>query len=283
MYLFLNIIVPLQGLLVLFWRIPALVTVHHRHPLLSDELGTSLDNFAIDIMHTLHLGVWLAWNHRALWALLRANVYNTRTTRQADDMLVSLGSLMQRLHDWYPIYAKTLSPDRVKGLTKIQRITPSMCNSESDVKLNIKAAESRHLLPFLLKELNFFASGMGDIDVQARIDSGEALEQYMQVLQSESRVVSADGYKALLDCCHTHVQLCPRAGIHLLPKHHLFKHMTRRIARNGNPRYYSTYFDEGLNKVLVGIASSCYRHTFERRLFAKFRWVQKPCKNRGKT
>ena len=38
--------------LVLFWGSPEHPLVHRRHPLLSVELGTSIDEFRVDVLHT---------------------------------------------------------------------------------------------------------------------------------------------------------------------------------------------------------------------------------------
>ena len=47
-------------------------------------------------------------------------------------------------------------------------------------------------------------------------------------------------------------------------------HLAINSAVKGNPRHYTTYLDESLNKVFIRIAASCHRLTFERRLVAKY-------------
>ena len=52
------------------------------------------------------------------------------------------------------------------------------------------------------------------------------------------------------------------------------KHMARQARWKGNPRFYSTYYDESLNKVFVKIGATTKRATMQRRLFAKYKgWV----------
>lgn len=41
----------------------------------------------------------------------------------------------------------------------------------------------------------------------------------------------------------------------------------------GNPRYYSTFVDEGLNGLVSKMASAVHKLTWERRLFEKFKRV----------
>ena len=48
-------------------------------------------------------------------------------------------------------------------------------------------------------------------------------------------------------------------------------HMSMGARVKGNPRFYTTYLDESLNKVFIAIAKQCHRRTFERRLFARYK------------
>eukprot|EP00959_Pyramimonas_sp_CCMP1952_P222007 4641458-Pyramimonas_sp.AAC.1 len=55
------------------------------------------------------------------------------------------------------------------------------------------------------------------------------------------------------------------------PKDHLFVHLTLRIPRYGNPRYYSTFHDESLNLCVARIANVCHRHVWEESIFNRLR------------
>ena len=50
----------------------------------------------------------------------------------------------------------------------------------------------------------------------------------------------------------------------LLPKHHLWVHMTQEAQRLGNPVYHNTFLDESLNGVLKAACRSCHQMVFER-------------------
>ena len=67
----------------------------------------------------------------------------------------------------------------------------------------------------------------------------------------------------------------PIRKYHIVPKHHLFLHLTHGIRHKGNPRFYQTYLDESLNKTICSIAASSHRSTMERRVAAKFHRSQK--------
>ena len=159
-----------------------------------------------------------------------------------------------------------------------------MIGAENSGRFGTKASESRHLLPFFVHMLrehsDTLAAAHGDaVDIEALIGAGQALVDYMDILCRESRVMSHDGFKALLSLCRTHCDLAFQAGVHVLPKHHLFYHLTVRIAYQGNPRFYHTYLDESLNKTFALLASSCYRSTFEKRLFQKYSCITKSSVN----
>ena len=48
------------------------------------------------------------------------------------------------------------------------------------------------------------------------------------------------------------------------------RHTARQAQFKGNPRFFSTYTDEGLNKGIIKIASGCHRRTLQRRTHQKY-------------
>ena len=73
-YLFERLVLPC---LILFWRESDEVTTHHRHPLIGTELGVGLHNFSIDVLHTLHLGIYHAWLNYVIWVFIFADIFDT--------------------------------------------------------------------------------------------------------------------------------------------------------------------------------------------------------------
>ena len=47
------------------------------------------------------------------------------------------------------------------------------------------------------------------------------------------------------------------------PKHHLMFHINHRSPYFGNPWFYTTFLDEGLNKNLKKMLRNCHQMTFE--------------------
>ena len=210
---------------VLFWRIPPVheLTVHHRHPLISRELGTSLRTFGIDSLHTCHLGVWPAWSTRALEILFAEDVYYTRTTRIGDHMRGNALALMQDLKSWYPSYEAGLSPEALKGMTRITNITVGMIGGpEGTDGVDLKAQENRHFQPFVLHLVRKFRSRIQkSCDWEALEASGQALEDWMAVCAREPRLMSEEGCRDLVRLANLHVEMAARAGVKMYPKHHM--------------------------------------------------------------
>eukprot|EP00969_Alexandrium_andersonii_P062143 2738688-Alexandrium_andersonii.AAC.1 len=50
---------------------------------------------------------------------------------------------------------------------------------------------------------------------------------------------------------------------------HLMYHMVLRMGLQGNPMGYSTFSDEGMNKVLKQVLKNCHQSTFEPMCLAK--------------
>ena len=54
-----------------------------------------------------------------------------------------------------------------------------------------------------------------------------------------------------------------------IPKFHLYMHILSRSRWCGNPRCYSTWWDEHCNKLLKGVLAGCSQLTFEQTALAK--------------
>ena len=268
----------------LFWRHASVPTVHRRHPLLCDELGIGMDMFTIDTLHTLHLGVFQFWLARCLWLFISTDAYSTGAAYSVDRISATLNSLMSELKDWYPAYeqSRPLTPQGSrKPVTRVTRITMSMLGTEAAPVVKLKGAETRHFIPFVLREVQRLREKMvGHVDIDALIIAGEALLEYTEILATQPRRIPRDVCTHLEALCKQHLDSCSACGIAFKPKHHLYWHLTVRIRHQGNPRMYSTYLDESLNRFIANTAGSCHRMTFERRLFAKVslqqRFASKP-------
>ena len=253
--------------IVLFWRQTCSPVTYHRNPIICSQLFTGVHCFAVDTLHTLHLGVFKQWILRALWCLLVADVFGCGATQHKEIIRLGLLSFKAALFKWYAVEEKRYPS---KKLSRIANLTPSMIGSEGGSYLRTKAGENSALLRFVLRCVREHGVRLREVDVDALVGSGEALVAYMDILGGHGRVIPGVVQEELMGLCMVHCDAALAAGVHMIPKHHLWIHMTRRICSKGNPRFYSTFLDESLNAVLSDIAASNHRRTFERKTFQKF-------------
>ena len=216
--------------LVCFWRIPPVteLTVHHRHPLVSRQLGTSLWNFSNDTLHGLHLGVFPAWSTRALHLLFDCDIYETRASRLADHMKGNALMMMAELTSWYPEYEKGLSRQARGGMTRIQGITPAqlgISDSGSHGHIDFKGQENRHIQPFVLYLVRKHADRLREfhphLNYEALETAGQTMVDMMEIMSNEPRHMSEAGLTALERAVDQHMLAASACGVHLLPKHHM--------------------------------------------------------------
>lgn len=102
--------------IVLFWGSPEHPVVHRRHPLLSFEIGTSIDVFSVHVLHTLHLGVFQDWILRTLWLFYVFDFLDTGRKAKSQLLKETFSRIRRMLGDWYPNYEKKL------GVNKVARV-----------------------------------------------------------------------------------------------------------------------------------------------------------------
>jgi hypothetical protein len=140
--------------------------------------------------------------------------------------------------------------------------------------LKTKAAETG----VLLKWATEFCAG----PVGSALDAGETLHaagqclvEYAQILRDSGFKLSWDTCDRLMFLCLRHLNLMRDYGAELLPKAHMFVHLTQRAVRCGNPRMYSVFKDETLNLVIAKMAAKSHRARWEVGIFQRARLL--PC------
>ena len=178
--------------------------------------------FGIDILHCMHLGVFLAWLTRLFQLLIAMDGFQTRTTRKAELWVLSALEIKSRLHAWYPSYERSLSAAAKKGMTRINHLTDKMLGNAEGTKLvKLKAAEARHCLPFGVYLCKQFEAELREVvDFDSLLLAGECLVEWMAIINREPRKMSRDAVLQLTEAIRKHNVCAARAGVHLLPKHH---------------------------------------------------------------
>jgi hypothetical protein len=239
-----------------------------------DIPGVGMETYAVDILHTWHLGGIPRYVGRALWALLRSDALAIGLpTNISTDDLMHLKVLRMRSDLWIHYKAmKSADPTWKKKASQVWSLTLKMLGKEWNPCLNAKASESRHLLDFAVAMVAKHQASLDAKIGRFLLLSGEAAQQVNAIIRTSPRVMPVDDQLLLLNAYLKHCAMFVRAGGWLVPKHHMMIHCIQRISILGNPRFYSCYHDESFNGVVVKLARSCHRMTFMHSVHNKFRW-----------
>ena len=108
-------------------------------------------------------------------------------------------------------------------------------------------------------------------DGEDLLTAGRALEQYLFITRNAGPILEVVEHRALIDGCLRFRGCAMRCGIRLRPKHHLYIHLVHAARRFGNPRVWtSTWEDESLNSTLAAVARGAHPWVWSRRILATF-------------
>jgi hypothetical protein len=160
-----------------FWR-PCLQTrAKHRNPILMGELGITVASIAIDVLHTLNLGVYKHWVMLVFWYIIDINYYKLNPKLATEEKFqLSVMRLGDDLDKFYKMFEKREG----HNVTRVNELSCNMLGSQTKRKLKTKAAETRWLIPFCIDLLQNNEAYLGDIE--GLLGAGKALETYLSVL-----------------------------------------------------------------------------------------------------
>lgn len=242
----------------------------HRNPLLEPSSGIGLQTFAVDILHTLNLGIYAKFLGKAWWALISADAFRVQAgmggRRNVEELaLNSIGPLKTALNSYYKAF-EAANPG-VK-LNKIQDVSVKTLGSQNACALNCKAAEMRPLLRFtatLLAEKRGFLLPAEE----ALVPAADALASFSEALRTLPRgPVPVHVSQPVMNLLKRYTILAKEAGVPEIPKLHLAFHLVHRIGLQGSPALAATFLDEGANGVAAEMARGLHRSTWTRRFFA---------------
>jgi len=248
---------------VTFWRRAAETAARHRLPLFCIP-GVGPDALCIDMLHCVFLGIAQAYLSTVFWRVMVSNPWRiSATTIESFDSMAC-----QRLHyDIMDFYAsRRRIQHRPEGTTELVDLSVSMLGSRTDAIFKAKGAETKSLIPFAIALLDKRGASCSPGAVEHLHNAGVAL---MEVMRIQSENSAALPKQAAIDMYRFGVQHCRAAflgGVRPYPKHHAFVHMLRDAFVKGNPKSYACWEDEGLNKVIAGVASKAYPTVWEHRV-----------------
>ena len=135
-----------------------------------------------------------------------------------------------------------------------------------------KGAECKALVFFLQHAVRQHL-GFTHPSMQTAVDSLCALSNVVDSLAHNNIAQPTEAQcQSMFGLGVMHCRAAAAAGVHLVPKHHLFIHVLQRTPVNGSPGIASCWMDESLNKQLAAMAGSAHALVWERRIFTS--WQQ---------
>ena len=190
----------------------------------------------------------------------------------SQDHVLSVGvrRLSADLQHWFE--ANDVPSDRRVALLSLKMLgdrkgcgVNDPANPHPGSNLKLKAAETGAVVPWAVDLLR--RQGRNVPCLRELQTAGEALERWLEVTREAGDVLNFRESQELRDSCQRHLINCVRAGVHLVPKHHYFAHLSLEAPRLGNPKVYSCFLDESLNLTLRTFAEHAHRARQEVRIF----------------
>ena len=155
-----------------------------------------------------------------------------------------------------------------------------MLGRRSRPELKCKAAESHGLVPFakriLEENLDILKARSPESSLKTEFlyESAKSAVEFDDLLDAAPEQPDTEWCQRILDCYLRHCTFLSRAGIRLLPKHHLMIHGIQSMTSVGNLKKCHTYRGETLNHVIAQIASASHRASFCTATHCKFSVMQ---------
>ena len=243
-----------------------------RNPLFCESLGTSpTTTLHLDSLHTVYLGIFQFYCHAVIMAMWTANIFRCSGSDKAKETA--------NLEVFFSLYKKWCHDTKVPLSYQLSQLTHTMVGEFHKPGLKTKAAETGVLMKFCVFFCREHTRKFLNDDGDALLAAGEALQSYMSIVRASPFKVSVSDCRQLLYLCLRFLRVMQRFGAKDMPKGHLWVHVTKRMRRYGNMRYYSTFWDEGLNLTLANMASSAHRNTWHEAIFYRVRLLPHVLKN----
>ncbi len=242
-----------------------------RNPVFQESLGTSpAATLHLDSLHT-YIGVFQFYCHSVILSVWKANMFKCTGAGKAREVA--------NLEVFFSLYKKWCREQNIPLSYQLGQLHHSMVGAPHLPGMKTKAAETGVLMRFCVQFCRVHRTEFCNDDGGALLAAGEALESYMNIIRTSPFKVAVSDCRQLLFLCLRFLTLMQRFGAKDLPKGHLFVHVSKRVRRCGNPRMYSTFWDEGLNLSIATMASSSYRSNWHDAIFTRARLLPHVQKN----
>ena len=163
--------------IVLFWRTRNETIAKHRNPLFDDGLGINpYRTLAIDALHDIHLGVMGRFVVVSLWALLEADVFDTKEGTLPGMLQMGIQAMKAALwHHYRERREACKTTGRKYTITEMGTLTVKMLGERDHPKLRAKATQTKGLLPFVLELLGAHQEKLKDLHGHELLLAGKSL------------------------------------------------------------------------------------------------------------
>ena len=147
-------------------------------------------------------------------------------------------------------------------LTRCNTITRNMIGTASERKLGTKGAETWGVLLFLIDVFSSSLQRLGE-EARAWLEAARCLEAMCTVMNNSGVNFSVPVHSEIFSHWIRFLHLTSAWTDLHIPKRHAVSHMVFSALFYGNPRFYATWTDESLNKLLQAACRQLSQATFE--------------------
>jgi len=247
-----------------FWR-PSMETLARwRNPVFNQKWGlTPARAITVDLMHALNLGVMLVFAQFVVWFMITNNVWAECTTIE-ETVNLSVHAIRHELRTWYRQRSEA-HPDEV--LTKVKWGRKTVGDSHERA-LRLKASQTWTFLLFLIAQLEKHVRRLGAEGARL-LAAAKALENFVRLFSAAAPHLTSDQIQEAWSRWKQHLALTQEIPELQIPKRHVMFHLLEKLPFLGNPRYYSNWLDESLNRMLKDACRQISQQTFEESLLLR--------------
>lgn len=178
------------------WRRSDETRSRHRNPLFDapgrNQIGISTSSLALDVLHTIHLGIAQFCILEILWRAFDADVFETNIISKEDRLGAHCQMLEAQLFKWYK-QRSTKYPE--EKLTHLKTLKQTMLGTGPSSTLKTKAAESFGLLLFCLDFVDMHKLKIPKADLL--YPCVQELLSVLAIMKREPDFLSAEAYQDL--------------------------------------------------------------------------------------
>jgi hypothetical protein len=232
-----------------FWRRSRETSSRRRNPLF--HVCPLANVGGGDWLHTYSLGVLLRWCGWVVWTLIECNVFGIGI---GPAMKWRIKESVKRLNRLFATWYRKQVGDGRKP-TNIRGVKRRMLGKNKSSGMRLHGAQSNTYCKFLGSVLLTYADKLRTkYDVDTVLQCQSMVVRWLHVTQQpeHSYRMPAEAAQSIVDAMKVAMRCMEQLGVHMVPKMHLWVHISCDSLRRGAPSVWGTWLDEDLNGTLKG-------------------------------